>query len=185
MAEDEIPRARGQFDVLLSETKQFVEESSALAQVIAPFNRGSVTDPVRREQANFKKSLTLAVERLAQHGAQIPESVYEYLRSPSFPARGRLAELSQALASVAKVALNEIVEELELIITGASLAQEPDLLWHRPDHKPDPGLSSGSGPLGSWPRSRQLDTPGDARHRRDATSIRTVRPEVAQAYRFP
>lgn len=154
MTEDEIPRARSQFEALLSETKQFVEETSATAQVIVLCNRGPVTDPVRRDRANFKKSLALAVERLAQHGAEIPESVYEYLRSPSFPPRGRLAELSQALASVAsslvpgqyaKSALNEIVEELELIISGASLAQEPDLLWHRTDH----GISSGSGPLGS------------------------------------
>lgn len=124
-----------ELDVLTTTYKQFCGQLSGFADHIAHHGQGPVTEPVRKEHARYKQSLKAQVQLLERLGAPPPDSVYETLRTPSFPARDRLQEATNTVLSVvqsltpgqlAAAALLDIAKELALIVANAPLIQTPE-----------------------------------------------------------
>lgn len=122
-------------DAVEAEYKQFCGQLSTLADQIRGRIQGPVTEPVRKEHARYKQSLLAQVQLLERLGASPPESVYETLRTPSFPARERLQEAADTVLSVVQsltpgqlssAVLLGIAKDLALIVAESPLIQEPE-----------------------------------------------------------
>ncbi|TEA09075.1 hypothetical protein [Mycobacteroides salmoniphilum] len=127
-------------DALTAEYKQLCGQLSGFADHIAHHVQGPVTEPVRKEHARYKQSLKAQVQLLERLGAPPANSVYETLRTPSFPAHDRLQEAANTVLSVVQsltpgqlsaAALLDIAKDLALIVANAPPIQppEPDVEW--------------------------------------------------------